>query len=1007
MRGLRCSTGLLLAAVWVVSLQAQEPGGTIRGRVTDEASQAPLQGATVRAGNQNTQTGANGVYLLTAIPAGTDTLRVTMIGYAPVARPVTISAGESLEIDIGLSPQATELAELVVVGYGEQRQGNVTGALTNVTSEEFNTGRVITPTELIQNKVAGVQVVENTEPGGRTSIRIRGGTSTTASNEPLYVIDGLPVSSEVTTGRDPLNFLNPDDIASMTVLRDAGAAAIYGTNAANGVVLITTKRGQAGQPMKIEYTGSMSASTITRVPSMLNAQQFRAAVEQFAPDRVDQLEDANTDWYDAIDRTGFGQEHNVALSGAGTTNDYRVSFNFLDQRGIISENSARRLGLGVNFNQSLANDRLDLRFSVRGSRTDDRFTPLGVLSNAAQYGPTQPVEDPGSGTGFYEWPDNSSTSADNPVAILNLAEEKSETYRAVGNMQAEYRTPWIEGLRANVTLGFDASDGKRRNFLPSVLHREQATGRGGQQTRFNPQQTSTVLETYLSYTTPRPVGPGVLDLTGGYSWSKTHIDSLYYEGNGLSTDEGGTDRIVRAANVTNIVFEQQSKLISFFGRLNYNIDDRYILAASLRHDGSSRFGAENDYGTFPSVSAAWRLSQEPFLRGVTGLSDLKLRGSWAKTGNQSFKNYLAYSSYQLGDNQAQYQFGDTIFTTARPSAVDPDIKWEQTRAVNVGLDFGFANQRITGAIDYYDKLTEDLLFDVPVAGFSNLSNFVTTNIGSMRNYGVELSLGARILDGGDRGLSWQADFTTARNKNNLRSITPFGGSGLAILVGEASGGVGTRVQVLTPGHPVNSFYVYEHIRENGKPIYRDVNGDGNINDDDLYVDQNGDGIINQGDLRPFKDPAPKWILGHSSYFAWGKLDFGFTLRSYLGNHVYNNVASANGDYRELFAGTSPYNLHSSVLETQFETQQLQSDYYVQNASFLRMDNMTLGYTFNLRGQPARVFGTVQNFFTITGYDGVDPSSNITPTPLTSSVNGIDNNIFPRARTFSGGPSLTL
>jgi TonB-linked SusC/RagA family outer membrane protein len=1007
MRWLRFGSGLLLAAAWVVSLQAQEPGGTIRGRVTDESTQLPLQGATVRVGSQNTQTQANGVYLLTGIPAGADTLRVTMIGYAPVARPVTVSAGEALDLDIGLAPQATELAELVVVGYGEQRQGNVTGALTNVTSQEFNKGRVITPTELIQNKVAGVQVVENTEPGGRTSIRIRGGTSTSASNEPLYVIDGQPVSSEVNTGRDPLNFLNPDDIASMTVLRDAGAAAIYGTNAANGVVLITTKRGQADQPMKIEYTGSLSASTVTRVPSMLNAQQFRAAVEQFAPDKVGQLGDANTDWFDAVDRTGFGQEHNVALSGGGRTMDYRVSFNFLDQRGIISENSARRYGLGLNYNQRLADDRLNLRFSVRGSRTDDRFTPLGVLSNTAQYGPTQPVEDPASETGFHEWPGESSTSADNPVAILNLAQEQAETYRAVGNMQAEYRMPWIEGLRANVTLGIDASDGKRRNFAPSVLHREQATGRGGQQTRFNPQQTSTVLETYLNYTAPRPVGPGTLDLTGGYSWSKTHIDSLYYEGNGLSTDEGGTDQIVPAANVTNIVFEQQSKLISFFGRLNYNINDRYILAASLRHDGSSRFGAANDFGTFPSVSVAWRLSQEPFLRGVKALSDLKLRGSWAKTGNQSFGNYLAYSSYQLSDNQAQYQFGDSIFTTARPSAVDPDIKWEQTRAVNVGLDFGFANQRITGAIDWYDKLTDDLLFTVPVAGFSNLSNFVTTNIGSMRNYGVELSLGARILDGGDRGLSWQADFTAARNKNNLRTITPFGGAGLSILVGEASGGVGTRIQVLTPDHPVNSFYVYEHIRENGKPIYRDVNGDGNINDNDLYVDQNGDGIVNQGDLRPFHDPAPKWILGHSSYLAWGRFDFGFTLRSYLGNYVYNNVASANGDYRELFAGSSPYNLHSSVLETQFETQQLQSDYYVQDASFLRMDNMTLGYTFNMRGQSARVFGTVQNLFTITGYDGVDPSSNITPTPLTSSVNGIDNNIFPRSRTFSAGMSLTL
>ena len=316
MKVIRYGLGLLLTAVWLAPLPAQQTGGTVRGRVTDESSQLPLQGATVRVGGQSGTTRADGGYLLTGVAGGTDTLRVTMIGYSPVARAITVVAGETADMDIALAPQATELAELVVVGYGEQRQGNVTGALTNVTSQEFNKGRVVTPTELIQNKVAGVQVVENTEPGGKTSIRIRGGTSTSASNEPLYVVDGQPLGDGgVTSGRDPLNFLNPEDIASMTVLRDAGAAAIYGTNAANGVVLITTKRGEAGQPMKFEYTGSVSASRVTRVPSMLNAQQFRAAVEEFAPASAGQLQNENTDWYGAIDRTGFGQEHNVAVSG--------------------------------------------------------------------------------------------------------------------------------------------------------------------------------------------------------------------------------------------------------------------------------------------------------------------------------------------------------------------------------------------------------------------------------------------------------------------------------------------------------------------------------------------------------------------------------------------------------------------------------------------------------------------------------------------------------------------
>jgi TonB-dependent starch-binding outer membrane protein SusC len=1016
---LRYGSGILLAMAWFAPLRAQEPTGSIRGRITDQASQQPLPGVLVRFGNQSTQTRADGAYLLAQVPAGTDTLRVTMIGYTPAALSVTVAENAILDVNVPLSPQAVYLAELVSVGYGEQHQGNVTGAVTNVTAEEFNTGRVVTPTELIQNKVAGVQVVENTEPGGKTSIRIRGPTSTNASNEPLYVIDGMPLGTDagggVTPGRDPLNFLNPEDIASITVLRDAGAAAIYGTNAANGVVLITTKRGQEGQGPLFEYTGSVSGSTVTRVPSMLNAQQFTDAVAQHAPASLGQVQGHNTDWFGAIDRTGFGQEHNAAVSGAGSAMDYRVSLNFLDQRGILQNNSARRYGIGANYNQRLANDRITLRFNLRGSRTDDDFTPLGVLSNTAQYGPTQPINDPAAPTGFYDWPGNNLTSADNPVAILELAEEEAVTYRSIGNAQAGYSLPWVNGLRANLNVGYDVTNAERRNFTPSTLHREIVTGNGGKQTIYSPYQLNTVLETYLNYTTPKPLGPGTLDLTGGYSWSSTRVDSSYYEANGLDTDALGNDGISAASSVKNILFQQESKLISFFGRVNYNINDRYIFAASVRRDGSSRFGEDNDWGTFPSISGAWRLSEESFLKNVESLSDLKLRASWARTGNQSFGNYLAYSSYQLSDNQSQYQFGDTIFTTSRPSAVDPDIKWEETEAYNIGIDFGFANQRITGAIDFYEKETSDLLFTVPVAAFSNFSNFVTTNIGSMRNRGIEMSLGARVLDGGQRGLSWQADFTAAHNTNELLEITPSGGSSLKILVGDVSGGVGTRIQVLAPGEPVNSFYVYEHIRENGKPIYRDVNGDrvdgtpnNVINDQDLYVDQNGDGIINQGDLRPFHDPAPKWILGHSSYLAWGKWDAGFTFRAYLGNHIYNNVASANGDFRELTQG-APYNLHTSVLETQFATQQLQSDFYVEEASFLRLDNVTLGYTFNLRGQQARVFGTMQNLFTVTGYTGVDPSANITPlnTQTTSTVNGIDNNIYPRSRTFSAGLSLRL
>jgi iron complex outermembrane receptor protein len=915
-----------------------------------------------------------------------------MIGYAPVIQAVTVAAGQTLEVDLALTTQAVKLAEVVAVGYGEQQAANLTGAVTNVTADEFNTGRIVSPTELIQNKVAGVQVVESNEPGGKTSLRIRGATSINASSEPLIVIDGVPVGGGLSAGRDPLNFLNSDDIESITVLRDASAAAIYGANAANGVVMIQTKHGR-GRP-SLEYSGSFSASTVDRLPSMLNADQFRAAVEAHAASKAGQLGDANTDWFSLVDRTAYGQEHNVAVSGAGEKMDYRLSLNYLDQNGIMLGTTTQRLGLGLNYNQRLFGDRLNLRTNLRGTRTYDEFTPGGVLSNAAQMGPTQPVFDSTTKSGYFDW--STQQSADNPVAILNLATDKGTTYRGIGNVQAEYSLPGFNGLSANANLGFDVTQAERETFTPSVLHSQKRSGSGGTYFRRNPDQLSTVLETYLKYAAPQNVGPGKLDLAGGYSYSQTNIDSSWVSAQNLSTDLLGTNGIPAAKTVQNYLDVQDSRLISFFGRLNYNIDDRYLAAFSVRHDGSSRFGPEHAWGTFPSVALAWRLSQEPFMQRMRGISDLKLRGSWARTGNQAFPNYQQYSAYMLGDAQTQYMFGDTVVTTIRPGAVDTTIRWESTRSYDLGVDFGFANQRFSGAVDWYDKKTNDLIFTVPVPAGTNLSNFVTTNIGSMRNRGLEFSLSAKIAQGGQQGLSWTADLTAARNSNELLTINPVVGPGDRILTGLVAGGVGTNIQVLMPGQPINSFYVYEHKRDaSGKPIYADENGDGTINQQDLYVDQNGDGKINQDDLRPFHDPAPKWILGHSSYFGYRNFDFGFTLRAYLGNYVYNNVASNLGSYEEL-RRDSPYNLHTSVLETNFDTPQYQSDYYVEKASFLRVDNITLGYSFNYRGMPARLFGTLQNAFTVTGYSGVDP---------TAGLNGIDNNIYPRSRTFTGGLSF--
>ncbi|MGH7560240.1 MAG: SusC/RagA family TonB-linked outer membrane protein [Gemmatimonadales bacterium] len=987
--------GALLAAAWVAPLYAQGTG-SIRGRITVEGSGVPLSGVTISFGARSAQTRPDGQYLLAGVPAGRDTLRVRLIGYGPAARLVTVAAGQTVDADIAITASAVNLAEIVVTGYGEQRQGNITGAVTQVSSQDFNTGRIVSPEELIRAKVPGVQVVDNNEPGGGFSVRIRGATSINASSEPLFVIDGVPIGTGagggLSAGRNPLNFLNPNEIESITVLRDASAAAIYGANAANGVVLIQTKRGKAGT--QAEYTGTMSASSGTRFPSMLNAEQFRAAVQQHAPQNLGQLQNQSTDWFGLVDRTGFGQEHNFALSGSGQTMDWRLSAGYLDQDGILQGTNTERISLGFNLQQRLFSDRLDVRAFIKGSRNDDRFTPGGVLSNAAQFGPTQPVFDDATPTGYYDWPGNTLTSADNPVAILALATDRGITYRSLGNVQARYRVPFLEGLRANLNLAYDVTRADRQTFWPSVLHGQSKTGTDGSDYRANQSQNNTTLESYLDYATPLSFAPGNIDLTGGYSYGWSHAEYPWILATGLSSDLLGGNGVTSARTVQPFQDVQESRLISVFGRLNYNVNDKYLASVSLRRDGSSRFGEGNEWGTFPSVSVGWRLSQEPFLQGSRLFSDLKLRASWARTGNQAFGNYQQYATYQLGDGQTQMQFGNEFIPTIRPSAVDPSIRWESTDAYDVGLDFSLFDNKVSGAIDVYQKNTEDLIFTVPVAAGTNLSNFVTTNIGSMKNRGIELSLSASLIEGRQGGLGWTADFTASRNSNELVSINPFAGSAQRILVGGVAGGVGTLIQTLQPGVAINSFYVYEHkLNADGTPVYAEGAGA----DLAMYVDQNADGTINQDDRVPFHDPAPKWMLGHSSYLTMGKFDLSFTLRSYLGNYVYNNVSSNLGTYSEV-TRASPYNLHTSVLETGFKTPQYLSNFYVEDASFLRMDNLTLAYTFTYRRQPVRLFGTVQNAFTITGYSGVDP---------TAGLIGIDNNIYPRARTFTAGLSLKL
>ena len=994
-----------VVATLLAAVPALGQTGTISGRVVTADGGLPIVSAQVRVVGTGAGaiTHADGRYSIVVQP-GRYTVRALRIGFgADSVRDVVVSAGAVTTVDFQLKASAIALSGVVVVGYGTQEARNLTGSIRTVTDSTFNTGRIVSPQQLIEGKVPGVQVVESNEPGGSVSIRIRGGTSVTSSNEPLYVVDNVPLptgdnglqkTGGVSGGRDPLNFLNPEDIASVTVLKDAAATAIYGSRGANGVIVITTKSGAGTSG--VTATTSISSSHVAGGPNLLGPADYAAAVAKYAPANVGKLGTAATNWRDLVQRSGFGQDHALAFSGNRQDMNYRLSLGYLDQQGVVDGTDVKRLTSSLAYSDHLLNNRLSLQANVKGARTQDAFTPSGVIGDATAFAPTLPVMAPGGG--FYQYPDP--LGPNNPLGELALIQDEATTYRGIGNLQGKYSLPFLEGLSVTTDAGFDVANANHTTFSPSTDQGQLENGLGGTFNRSTSTQTNGLFDVYGNYLRGLGWMASSLDLTAGYSYEAQHGDYPTLFAQGLSSDLLGVNGVPTATTERTTVFVDDSKLISFFGRANYSIRDRYLATLSVRRDGSSKFGPEHQWGIFPAAAFAWRISEEPFMKGFSRLSELKLRASWGVNGNQAFPNYRAFSDYVIGGPQAQVQLGNTFITTIRPSAADPGIRWERTASTNVGLDYGFFANRVNGTVDVYSKKTTDLIFTVPVAAGTNLSNYLTTNIGSMQNKGVELGLNVAVLESHDHGLAWDASFNAATNTNKLLQINAVGTGGEQILTGGIAGGVGSNIEVLQPGYAVNSFLVYQQKRDaSGKPLYADVNNDGTINEQDLYVDQNGDGIINQSDRRVFHDPAPKWILSHTSLITYGNADFSTTLRAYLGNYVYNNVASNFGHYSAL-TGSSPTNLDASVLSTGFVNPQYFSDVYVESASFLRMDNLTAGYTLHsLRGvRQARIFGTIQNVFTSTHYSGVDP---------TAGINGIDNNIYPRSRTFVMGANLVF
>ncbi|PWJ44160.1 SusC/RagA family TonB-linked outer membrane protein [Sediminitomix flava] len=990
---------LLLFLLLPLVLSAQEV--SVSGTVTDETG-APLPGVSilVEGTSKGVTTDFDGNYTLNGI-SNDDNLVFSYVGYLDQR----VTVGNQSIIDIKMAPDVDELEEVVVVGYGAQKKEDNTGSLKAVSTAEFNKGALTSPDQLLTGKVAGVSITSNSgAPGAQNSIRIRGGTSVNASNEPLYVIDGVPIDNSAfnpggfDAGRNPLNSINPSDIESFTVLKDASATAIYGSRAANGVILITTKKGKAGK-VSFSYDGFISFSQDFGSPDQLSPQSYRDYVTTEFPDRAGLLGEANTNWYDETLQTGIGQSHTVSYSAGAEKFNVRTSIGYFSQEGILKNSETERVTFNIASQSTLLDSHLKLDINFKGAQNEDKFVNGGVVGSAIRFDPTQPIRDPESIYGGYFEYENINAPK-NPIALQNEIEDNGTSYRGLGNVKLDYKLHFYDKLSAILNLGVDINTGHRRRYDPYFLREQFGSDNGNGQIRNeNFSRVNNLMDIYLNWREEFEEIHSRVDVTLGYSWQRFISEFPGYRAFNIGNDILGENAASFAGDSQVFFNKQANKLISFWGRLNYSFYNRYNITFTLRRDGSSRFGEDNRWGTFPSIAFAWRIIDEPWMRATDGwLADLKLRAGFGITGNQEIGDYNFLSTYTFSDNRASYPIGSGFEPTVRANGFDSGLKWEETKQWNVGIEAGFAEGKYNVEVDWYLKDTEDLLFEISVPGGSNLTNVILTNIGSLRNTGVEFTFDAVALD--RPNFQWNVGLNAAYNVNEIRSLDVIDSDDfLGFQTGGISGGTGNTIQILREGEPVNSFFVFEHIFQDGLPLVDGVdhNGDGNANNLDIYVDQNGDGIINDLDKTVYKKPAADWILGLTSTMYFWNFDLLFTLRSNLNNWVYNNNKSDLLQTNSIRNGDFLSNVDKRVRQIPFREPQYFSDYFLESGSFLKLDNITLGYTFNdlVDNMNLRAYVTAQNLFLVSGYDGIDPE---TPT-------GIDNNVYPRSRTWLIGLSL--
>ena len=1005
-KSLRLKALLTLLVGLFLSIGAFAQQIAVKGHVKDTTGE-PVIGANVlvKGTTNGTITDFDGNFMLN-VPKDA-ILSVSFVGY----KSAEVKAASTVMVT--LEDDSQVLDAVVVIGYGSVKKNDMTGSVTAIKPDKLNKGLITNAQDMMTGKIAGVSVIsKGGAPGEGATIRIRGGSSLTAENDPLIVIDGLAMDNKGVKGlANPLSMVNPNDIESFTVLKDASATAIYGSRASNGVIIITTKKGQAGARPTISYDGNVSVSTVKSTVDVMDGDQFRSFIKDIwgeDSEAYSKLGNANTDWQKEIFRPAVSTDHNLTISGGLKNMPYRVSFGYTNQNGIVKTSKFERYTASVSLAPSFFEDHLKVNANLKGMIAKNRYADGSAVGSAVSFDPTQSVrsDDPYHQyyfDGYFQWNTDASSLNDdtwkrtfnsnapgNPVALLEEKDDRAISKSLIGNLELDYKFHFLPDLHAHVNGGMDLSTGKQYTDVSPYSSTNNYYGSYGweQKDKYN-----LSLNAYLQYSKDF-TDKHRFDVMAGYEWQHFHDTSdqeywgLYPLSNNVVENRGQRYNNTSSGSAT------ESYLVSFFGRVNYTLLDRYLFTATVRQDGSSRFHKNNRWGLFPSFALGWKLKEEAFLKDVDVLSDLKLRLGYGITGQQNINSgdYPYLAVYETNKDGAYYPIlGEG--TTYRPNAYNPDLKWEKTTTYNVGLDFGFLNNRINGAVDYYYRKTTDLLNSVFVSAGTNFKNKVLANVGSLENSGIEFSINSKPVVTTD--WTWDLGFNITYNKNEITKLTTGDSENYYVAAGDnIGGGRDMKAMAHAVGHPASSFYVYQQVYdENGKPIENE------------FVDRNGDGTINGDDRYFYKKPTADVLMGLTSRLSYKSWDFSFSLRASLNNYVYNSVEAGGSDCNP----TSVYSFgalnNRPLMGVANNIQNLKdntllSDYFVQNASFMKCDNITLGYSFKkLFGAPigGRVYAAVQNVFTITKYKGLDPEVE----------KGLDNNIYPRPLTTLIGLSLNF